>query len=323
MDLFEFTRNLLKDNYKKNIYDDIIRHFVYKNYNNYHIKKSITKYINNNIIIDQKGGENELEEYKLGDDNTYIVRLIHGDATDIKGKTHTIKFISVNYDNEESLTCAILNFDYVKKIAHVHSIGDYNNCALCEDRKQKYKIGQVLMIIIISICISKKPLIKTIQLQDNSVLSCMKTYKEDIEWDISFQKHESLNLLILRTIMHGQPYYCKYGFEPNNSDDKFVYNHNIDIFNKKIKLNTININDMILKYIKNDKHKEVYDKYIVNLIYEYQNKPVSEFIIKLLQINPDPYSKSIICYFLSKIYVKIFTQLNYKIYPHALFSKSI
>ena len=47
--------------------------------------------------------------------------------------------------------CAILNFDYERKIASIQSIGDYNNCLLCANRKEEYKVGQMLMIIIIKL----------------------------------------------------------------------------------------------------------------------------------------------------------------------------
>jgi hypothetical protein len=325
MDLIKFSHEIIKYNFTMKKYNDLLSYFGLLQLHNFRIKRTIKKEINFNSM---KGGgdrdeDTNLEEFVV-DKNKYIARLVHGDSTDIKGKTHTIKFVSVDDINEQSIMCAILNFDYERKIVSIQSIGDYNNCLLCANRKQDYKIGEMLMIIIINICLDKKPKIKYIELKDNSTLSCMKTYPDqDIEWKNSYQHHHSLILRIIKTLATGEPYYCKYGFKPKTDDDIEVYNHNKKIFNKQQLLNTININELILNNISNEKHIKIYKKYIIPIINEFDNKPVNIFIKKLFEINQDPYIKSVVCFIIEKIYIKIYDLLGYKRYLEAVFIKKL
>jgi hypothetical protein len=220
MDIIKFSHKLIEYDYNTKKYNDLLKFIFSHQLSNFNIKKIVKKNIklNNNLI---GGGSNsndfadlsDLEEYKIND-NIYIVRLVHGDSTDIKGKTHTIKFISIDDLNEKSLFCAILNFDYELKIAYLQGIGDYINCVLCANRLNEYKVAQILMNIILHLCKEKKPKIKYIELQDNSTLKCMKTYKPNpnLEWNNQYQNHDSMLLNILRTLQFGEPYYLKYGF---------------------------------------------------------------------------------------------------------------
>ena len=209
----------------------------------------------------------------------------------------------------------------------------------------------MLMIIIINICLDKKPKIKDIELKDNSTFRCMKTYPDqEIEWKSSYQHHHSLILRIIKTLTTGEPYYCKYGFKPKTDYDIEVYNHNKKIFIKIQLLNTININSinkLVLKNINNEKHIKIYKKYIIPLIDECKNKPVNIFIKKLFgimrlsvppdtaglssaqvllkagEINLDPYTKSVVCFIIEKIYIKIYDLLGYKRYLEAVFIKKL
>ena len=327
MDLIKFSHEIIKYNFTMEKYNDLLSYFGLLQLHNFRIKRTILKEINFNSMKGGGGDEdNNLEEFVVGD-NKYIARLVHGDSTDIKGKTHTIKFISVDDINEQSIMCAILNFDYERKIASIQSIGDYNNCLLCANRKEEYKVGQMLMIIIINICLEKKPKIKYIELKDNSTFRCMKTYPDqEIEWKSSYQHHHSLILRIIKTLTTGEPYYCKYGFKPKTDYDIEVYNHNKKIFNKQQLLNTININSinkLVLKNINNEKHIKIYKKYIIPLIDECKNKPVNIFIKKLFEINPDPYTKSVVCFIIETIYINIYDLLEYKHYSKAVFIKKL
>ena len=373
MDLIKFSHEIIKYNFTMEKYNDLLSYFGLLQLHNFRIKRTILKEINFNSMKGGGGDEdNNLEEFVV-DKNKYIARLVHGDSTDIKGKTHTIKFVSVDDINEQTIMCAILNFDYERKIVSIQSIGDYNNCLLCANRKEEYKVGEMLMIIIINICLDKKPKIKYIELKDNSTLSCMvsdaslmlgtppdcrsslrsyrnqaKTYPDqDIEWKSSYQHHHSLILRIIKTLTTGEPYYCKYGFKPKTDDDIEVYNHNKKIFNKQQLLNTIKINELILNNISNEKHIKIYKKYIIPIINECDNKPVNIFIKKLFgimrlsvppdtaglssaqvllkagEINLDPYTKSVVCFIIEKIYIKIYDLLGYKRYLEAVFIKKL
>jgi hypothetical protein len=331
MDLIKFSHEIIKYNFTTKKYNDLLSYFGLLQLHNFRIKKTIKKEINFNSIIG--GGSlsqapdsrrnNDLEEFIINDDK-YIARLVHGDSTDIKGKTHTIKFVSVDDINEQSIMCAILNFDYTLKTASIQSVGNYNNCLLCANRSQKYKVGQMLMIIIINICLDKKPKIKYIELKDNSTLRCMETYPDqDIPWKNTYQHHNALLLRIIKTLTTGEPYYCKYGFKPKTDDDIDVYNHNKKIFNKQQLLNTIKINELILNNISNEKHIKIYKKYIIPIINECNNKSVNIFIRKLFEINPDIYTKSVVCFIIEKIYIKIYDLLGYKRYSEAVFIKKL
>ena len=87
MNVIEFT-NLLKINNNQYISNNIT--FFLGKLNNFNVKKTIKKPINIRGGGDGKGkGKiNNLEEFVFGD-TKFIARLIHGDSTDTKGKTHT------------------------------------------------------------------------------------------------------------------------------------------------------------------------------------------------------------------------------------------
>jgi hypothetical protein len=329
MDIINFCHTLIRDNFTTDKYNDLLSFFGSLHYKNFKIKKTIIKEFTINELIGGNKSKStqtstgNLDEFVL-DKYKFIARLIHGDATDIKGHTHSIKFISVDDINESSIGCAIVNFDYDIRTAYIRSIGDYNNCILCVDRKFEYKVGQILMAIIINICYDK-PNIDYIELLDLSILNCMKTYKPDstIEWNKSLQTHDTLNLKVISTLIKGEPYYSKYGFEPKDDDAIIVYKHNKKVFKKGQLLNTINVDKIIRKKIIDKKYIDIYIKYIIPLIEQNNNKPVCEFIKKIFEINPDPYTKSVICYIISKIYGIIYDLLDYKTYKNALFIKSL
>ncbi len=250
--------------------------------------------------------------------------MFHGEATDVKGVTHTIKFISVDDVNEKGISCATLNYDYANRTALVQSVGDFDNCVLCANRKFEYKVGQIMILILISIC-KDNPNIDFIELTDNTYLACMKTYKQDptIEWDNTFMKHSGLNLKYISTLMKGVTYYAKYGFIPKEDYDIKVLEHNKKIFAKKKLLNTINVDQMVRSTITNKKALDIYEKYIVPSVTQLNNKPVCYFIKELFNINPDPYTKSVVCYILEKIHYSLYDKLGYKAYGPAVFIKDL
>jgi hypothetical protein len=329
MELLSFCKRLLKNNFSVKKQNNLVAFFSFTNLKNFKIKKEIKKEFMP-MIYSKTGGKNKstqtsndgvLEEFTLGN-YKFIARLIHVDATDIKGNTHTIKFISVDDINEDGIGCAIINFDYEKKTALIQSIGNYNNCVLCADRKLEYKVGQILMCIIIKLCRDKSN-IDFIELNDMSTLSCMKTYKvtPNIEWDATYKKHCTLNLKIISTLLHGVPYYYKYGFIPTEKPDIKILEHNQKIFAKKPILYSINIDMIIKDNISDKKVLSIYKKYITPLITKLNNKPVCEFIREFMNINPDPYKKSVLCFILCEIYCIIYDVMDYKTYKNTTFIK--
>lgn len=221
--------------------------------------------------------------------------MIHGDSTDIKGKTHTIKFVSLDDIHENSIACVILNFDYEEKTAHIQSLGDYGNCVFCPSKNVNFKNGQILMGIVIRIC-EEKDNIDKIELTDISKFNCFNTFNKEYEYNINqkYHLHDNFDLSILSTLLKGVPYYYKYGFEPK-------YNENI----KTLK----HIKKILKKYLDELKlifDKEMYEKYkniitifLVLIIEKYKNHSISEFIKKIININPDNQNdKIILCNFI-------------------------
>lgn len=182
-----------------------------------------------------------MEEF-IFDDTKFIVRIIHGDSTDIKGKTHTIKFVSLDDKHENSIGCATINFDYDIKTAYMQSLGDYGNYVFYPTKNINFKVGQILMLMILTLCKEKKD-ITTIELTDLSKFNCINTFNNKNEYIINseYKMHDNFNLSILSTLLKGVPYYYKYKFEPKNEKNKKVLEHNIRIFNKKTLLVSLNI----------------------------------------------------------------------------------
>ncbi len=113
MNIIEFI-NKLKINNNDFMSNNIL--FFLGNLDKFNIKRIIQKPLykfikggsslskDSNIALlgngDGKGKINNLEEF-IYSDTKFIVQLIHGDSTDIKGKTHTIKFVSLDDIHEK------------------------------------------------------------------------------------------------------------------------------------------------------------------------------------------------------------------------------
>lgn len=348
MNVIEFT-NLLKINNNQYISNNIT--FFLGKLNNFNVKKTIIKPINIRGGGDGKGkGKiNNLEEFVFWD-TKFIARLIHGDSTDIKGKTHTIKFVSLDDLHENSIGCATLNYDYDKETAYVQSIGDYGNCVfrpsknvnfrvgLSEPHKNFYEIknfirGQILMMMIISLCLEKKNISK-IELTDISKFNCLNTNNENNgEYKISpkYKLHDNFDLMIISTIMKGKPYYSKYGFESKYNEDIKILKHNINIFNKKIKLSEINLLKYIIdnkntfdKNIKIEKYETIINDIIIPQINKFENNSVDKFFYSILNVEQDDINdKIILCNIILSFYKFIFKKMNYQEFKKKVFVKQL
>lgn len=303
----------------------------------YNIKRIIKKPLNN-----YKGGGdgkgngkiNNLEEF-IFNDVKFIVRIVHGDATDIKDKTHTIKFVSLDDMHENSIVCAIVNFDYEKKTAFIQSMGDTGNCVFCPSKNINFKVGQILIIMIITLC-QEKNNINKIELTDISKFNCFNTFNKKDEYIVNsnYRIHDNFDLKIISTLLKGVPYYDKYDFKPKLNEDKEILKHNKKIFEQKIKLNTLNLKNNIQKYLADlkiittkdhqNKYLNIINKYVIPLINEYNNKSVDKFFYAILNTNPDNTDdKIILCNIIISFYKKIFNEMNYKKFKHNVFIKEI
>lgn len=114
-----------------------------------------------------------------------------------------INFVKINSllnkNNEyvEADHCGILIIDEDKKDATIQSINNYKDCLICTTNKGEFKIGEILMQIMIGICANNN--VEKIGLTDNSYLECA---------------NEKIPLIYLRTLTKGMPYYSKFGFPP-------------------------------------------------------------------------------------------------------------
>ena len=341
MDVTEFL-NKLKINEQQYKSNNILFFLSKFKLNNFRIKKIINKNITLDDYLNKIGGGdgkgngkiNNLEEYVFND-YKFIVRMIHGDSTDIKGKTHTIKFVSLDDIHENSIACVILNFDYKEKTAYIQSLGDFGNCVFCPTKNVNFKNGQILMGIIIRIC-EEKDNIDKIELTDISKFNCFNTFNKEYEYNINqkYHLHDNFDLSILSTLLKGVPYYYKYGFEPKYNEDIKTLKHNKQLFKNNIKLNKINIKGILKIYLDELKlifDKEMYEKYkniitifLVPIIEKYKNHSISEFIKKIININPDNQNdKIILCNVILSFYKKIFNSIGYIEFKKKVYIKNL
>jgi hypothetical protein len=189
---------------------------------------------------------------------------------------------------------------------YIQSISNQDDCIKSEDNRYKYKVGDILMQIIIQLVKEKKLFshIKQIELTDISKKMC---------YGIGLQ------LIYLRTITHGIPYYAKYGFRPNNEEDYDIFKYNRNNF----KLNKTITNDKLLQIIEKSKSNDnnSYKKYFYDYIKSnniINPKILLTDMIKVMNNTNDVNEKKEICNFIHKIYKKIFNILGYKDYENKI-----
>ena len=193
----------------------------------------------------QNGGD--IEDIIINN-NKYYYNTETGIGIDYKEKIHTLKLITIDgYDG-----CGTILYNLRDKIANITSVSSGKDCIFTENNSIKYKVGDILMQIIIEICKKKK--LKTIELTDNSVYPFT---------------GEGIKLSIFRTITQGRPYYCKFDFINIIEDEKI--NKNLLLFKKKPQLTVNEILEIIKEQIK-ESDKYYYDA--LNIL-----KKVSEKVI--------------------------------------------
>jgi len=113
-----------------------------------------------------------------------------------------INFLTIDEINEYCATIIYDKKDFGTQMI-LQGIFNGDDCIKCLVSNIEYKVGDILMKIIIKLTSEHKNYshIKTIKLIDNSLIAY---------GDLS------IKLLYLRTITHGIPYYAKFGFRPES-----------------------------------------------------------------------------------------------------------
>jgi len=294
----------------------------------------------------QIGGE--VYEIDLKDGNTYYYNI--NDVEPISKSKYKMLFLTFDNINE----CACLTFgkkESNNNVLRIDGIKSFEECILCKDtqeikpslisgahqknvviflgcEKHKFKSGDILMQIILKLVKNDPQFshINKIELADASQKNC---------YDIGLQ------LIYLRTMTHGVPYYAKFGFRPvlkTDYENVFVYNRNNFNLNKTMTL------DDLLKIINKkkvnmtDKTYQTYKKYIKNkmLINKINNpiKIITDIITVVdnsisekkndeLIVIEDKEELKGLCDFVSNIYIDIYKYLGYKFYERNLWELNI
>lgn len=246
----------------------------------------------------QVGGKKQM--IKLKDGKTYEYHIDTIVPYDDNKKQISFMNLTETHDN-----CVFLFFDTQESednILYIQSISNQDDCVQSEDKNDVYKVGDILMQIIIQLVKRDKSLshIKQIKLSDTSKKMC---YNIGIE------------LSYLRTITHGIPFYAKYGFRPNNEEDYNIFRYNRNNF----KLNKTITNKELFKIIKNSKFDKnnVYKKYFYNYIKSnniINPKILLTDMIKFINSTNNVNEKKEICNIVDSIYKDIYKILGYKDY---------
>ena len=145
---------------------------------------------------------------------------------------------------------------------------------------------------------AKKLKPKSIKLNDTSKWNC---------------NQENLQLIKLRTITRGEPYYIKYGFIPIDME---TYKYNKIVFNKQILIKETAFESLINVKNYNKLYSNEEKERIINKLIPYyeknKNKTASEFLLRLLNNKNN-------CSIISKIYELLYLDIGYKKYSNKEF----
>jgi hypothetical protein len=193
----------------------------------------------------------------------------------------TEKKISFMNITETHSNCVVLIYDSKKSggnMLTLNGILNHEDCIRCFDDDKKYKVGDVLMQIILKMINKSKEFshIKYIRLQDTSIKRC---------GDISFQ------LIYLKMITDGMTYYSKYGFKPqkiendmndsNKSTDYKKFKENKKLFEINRELSKEEIMKIIEESEINNNGIIFYKKVIKPYLKECKIIDTSKFIKKI------------------------------------------
>ena len=296
--------SIIKTVYKKFSYinSEVIQNILnHLNFNNYAGKGILTRKTYPIHLLEQVGGVKK--EIKLKDGYTYEYHI--DEIIPIDSKRNRLCFLNID---ESQFYCGCLLYNTKKSgktILRIEGILNGEDCIKCVDKKHKYKVGNILMQIIIELVKSSKEFshITEIELSDTSI-----------------KKYNGLGLGLkyLRTITNGEPYYAKYGFRPNTEYDIDIFRFN----RRNYRLNKKILNKELFEIItdaKLDKQtNEVYKKYLYNYIKSNNEIDPKIYLTELINLinykNITENEKKYIWNFVYSIYQNLYNKLGYKNY---------
>jgi len=296
--------SIIKTVYKKFSYinSEVIQNILnHLNFNNYTGKGILTRKTYPIHLLEQVGGVKK--EIKLKDGYTYEYHI--DEIIPIDSKNNRLCFVNID-ESQDYCGCLLYNTKKSgKTILRIEGIFNGEDCIKCVDKKHKYKVGNILIQIIIELVKSSKEFshITEIELSDTSI-----------------KKYNGLGLGLkyLRTITNGEPYYAKYGFRPNSEYDIDIFRFNRSNYrlNKKILNNEL---FEIITDAKLDKQtNEVYKKYLYNYIKSNNEIDPKIYLTELINLinykNITENEKKYIWNFVYSIYQNLYNKLGYKNY---------
>ena len=294
-----FIRNHIR-NLINNSNSELIQNIMnYLNFNNYPGKGKITKTSHKIILKEQIGGEKK--RIKL-ENNTFEY---HIESYNLDDNEKRLCFLNID-ETADYCTCLLYSSKSSgNNILRIEGIFNGSDCVKCENPQYKFKVGDILMLIILRL-VSKSSVfshIKQIELSDTSQLKC---------------NNFGLQLKYLKTITDGKPFYAKYGFRPSSNYDLDIFRFNRENY----KLNKQITNKQIFQIITEIKlEKDIYQIYKKYFFPYIANTPIIDSkiflnnmieFVKLNNLSND--TAKLICDFISKIYKKIYFILGYKKY---------
>jgi hypothetical protein len=228
-------------------YNELIQNIInHLNFNNYAGKGILTRKTYPIHLLEQVGGVKK--EIKLKDGYTYEYHI--DEIIPIDSKNNRLCFVNID-ESQDYCACLLYNTKKSgKTVLRIEGIFNGEDCIKCTDKNNKYKVGNILMQVILDIVKTKKEFehITEIQLQDTSIKKCYGI---------------GIKLKYLRTITHGEPYYAKYGFRPQTKLDYKTYKYNKELYKKGVHINSSIIKDIFIlsKELKKSVYK-AYKKYI-------------------------------------------------------------
>ncbi len=298
-----FIRNHIR-NLIHNSNDELIQNIMnYLNFNNYPGKGIINKTSHKIILKEQIGGD--IKKIDL-ENNTFEYHVTTFKLNDDEKR---LCFLNIN---ETADYCACLLYPSKSSgntTLRIEGIFNGDDCVKCENPSYKFKVGNILMLIILKLINNSHVFshIKQIELSDTSQLKC---------------HNFGLQLKYLKTIVDGIPYYAKYGFRPKNNYDHGIFRFNRENHKLNKQLTNKQIFDIISETKLDDNIYQIYKKYFYSFIANNQIVDPKFFLDDIIEFakndnnNLSSDTVKLICEFITKIYKKIFFVLGYKDYDN-------
>jgi hypothetical protein len=202
-----------------------------------------------------------------------------------------IDFITIKNKYRKFVDCGSISINIKKKSATITSLGNDSKC-LKSKNDVEFKYGDIMFQIMLYIC--KKEKLNSIELSDHSNRKC-----GDIELILNY----------LKTLTHGFPHYYKYGFKFKYDNDNEILKENYNIFLNDPKITKKNL----LLLLKNNNINEQTIKSINKVLKKIPNNEIS--IKKFVKLYTLDLTNKENCDLIHKIYIELFREAGYKLYP--------